>query len=69
MRLLQHSMNNNRAVTFFMVYNCNLLRYNLEYTEVYFKGRNRRLLSIEVFEENYCLDEVDLLLKTLFGPS
>merc|ERR1712082_32411 len=57
-RLLQHYINNNCAVTFFMVYKCKLIKYNLdddkeEYTEVYFNSRNRRLLSIEEFEENY----------------
>ena len=75
-RLLQHYMNENGAITFFMVYKCKLIKYNLEddkeeYTEVYFHSRNRRLLSIEEFEENYheALDTINGKLGDYMGES
>ena len=75
-RLLQHYMNENGAITFFMVYKCKLIKYNLEddkeeYTEVYFHSRNRRLLFIEEFEENYqeALDTINGKLGDYMGES
>ena len=69
-------MNENGAVTFFMVYKCTLIKYNPEedkeeYTEVYFHSRNRRLLSIEEFEENYqeALDTINGKLGDYMGES
>ena len=57
MRLLDYYMKKHGSVTFFMVYQCKLLKYNQdgeeEYSDVYFHSRNRRLLSIEEFEDNY----------------
>ena len=54
---VQHYMQKHRSVTFFIVFQCKLLKYNSEgeeeYTEVYFHGKNRRLLTLDEFEENY----------------
>ena len=75
MRLLQHYMKKNGGVTFFMVYKCKLLKYNPEgeeeYTEVYFHSKNRRLLSIEEFEENYeeAIDTINGKLGDYMGES
>ena len=69
-------MNEDGAVTFFMVYKCTLIKYNPEddkeeYTEVYFHSKNRRLLSIEDFEENYeeALDTINGKLGDYMGES
>ena len=57
MRLLDHYVENHGSVSFFMVYQCRLLKYNPdgeeEYADVYFHSRNRRMLSMDEFEENY----------------
>merc|ERR1712081_12075 len=58
MRLLDHYMKKNGSVTFFMVYQCKLMKYNLDddtvvYTEVNFHSRNRRLITIQEFESEY----------------
>ena len=49
MRLLDFYMNEHGPVTFFMVYQCKLKKYNPDGTEesvdVYFHSKNRRLLS------------------------
>ena len=69
-------MKDNRAVTFFMVYKCTLIKYNPkedkeEYIEVYFYSRSRSLLSIEEFEENYeeALDTINGKLGDYMGES
>ena len=68
-------MKKNGGVTFFMVYKCKLLKYNPEgeeeYTEVYFHSKNRRLLSIEEFEENYeeAIDTINGKLGDYMGES
>merc|ERR1712081_106575 len=76
MRLLDHYMKKNGSVTFFMVYQCKLMKYNLEddtvvYTEVYFYSRNRRLISIQEFEENYqnAIDTINGKLGDYMGES
>merc|ERR1712081_41934 len=76
MRLLDHYMKKNGSVTFFMVYQCKLMKYNLDddtvvYTEVYFHSRNRRLLSIQEFEENYqnAIDTINGKLGDYMGES
>ena len=51
MRLLDYYMKKHGSVTFFMVYECKLLKYNQdgeeEYSDVYFHSRNRRLIAME----------------------
>ena len=76
MRLLDHYMKKNGSVTFFMVYQCKLMKYNLDddtvvYTEVYFHSRNRRLISIQEFEENYqnAIDTINGKLGDYMGES
>merc|ERR1711954_177560 len=51
-------MKKNVSVTFFMVYQCKLMKYNLDddtvvYTEVYFHSINRRLITIQEFDTEY----------------
>ena len=57
MNKLEDNMKKHRQLTFFMVYGCKMAKFNVdgevENRDVFFHSRNRRLLHMEEFEEEY----------------